>query len=849
MALCASHGFPAKGRAAANSETAFPGSRPLIDIENKMEYRITLPCKVAGIEKGVLLTHGREETIGKSKRAYSRAKTVLPCLLLLVPVLVAFRSVLSGRLILVERDLGTYFIPPRFLWVKLARSFTFPFWNPHNYSGIPLLATLQPGVLYPPHLLYLFLPFNVVWNWLIILHYLFAGITTYLLLRHFNATRAASFAGAVTFAFSGYLFSLHSLVTHLFAASWFPLVILFFLRYLDAAKARHLVLTAVCLCMVFLSGAPEVLLMTLFALALMTLFGPGQVHASLALYGRIKAFCLTCLLFGLLSAVQLLPFLELKSASIREGGLSYWEATLWSFGFKDFIQFFVNDAFGAFRNLDRYWQNQAWLKSVYTGIGPFVLSAFFFLSKDRRRLLFLALMLLSLVLALGGNTPLYRLLYHVPPFDGLRYPVKFLFLFVFFLALTTGLGLDSIGVGDPEKERRRGRAMLIVLAAGVFFALLWAYASLFHAQAYHLLDAGGFRPDAYNVIGENLKSMRRFLLFSSLVCFCLPIYFRTRRSVLLYVTIFLLFLDLFLANFGDFRTTPWQTYAAPPPFAESLGGPSSLDRYVVDASAAEEFYAFPHNRAILAPTYAGVFGLHAASGSEVMKVAHQEAFLELIKKSPSIEAARGLLGAAGIRYVITLRRIDDRGFRLIRRISAESAKRKKGVTVYLYEYVDCPDRVFLVSKACFVDSDADAAKALGRKDADPRKELVLHGRTARLSEGGVVSGRARIVEYTPNRVGIEYSADRDCFLYLGDTYYPGWRAYIDGRRALISRANLAFRALSVPKGTHRVVFRYVPLSFYGGLVLTLAGIGLSVFLMRKEKKNPPEGTQSAMNGE
>src|SRR5208283_5415037 len=101
-----------------------------------------------------------------------------PCVLLFALALINFHPVLSARLILIERDLSTYFLPPRFLWVKLARSFTFPFWNPHNFSGIPLLATLQPGVLYPPHLLYLFLPFNVAWNWLIILHYLFSAFTT-----------------------------------------------------------------------------------------------------------------------------------------------------------------------------------------------------------------------------------------------------------------------------------------------------------------------------------------------------------------------------------------------------------------------------------------------------------------------------------------------------------------------------------------------------------------------------------------------------------------------------------------------------------------------------------------------
>src|SRR5208283_6010295 len=146
-----------------------------------------------------------------------------PCVLLFALALINFHPVLSARLILIERDLSTYFLPPRFLWVKLARSFTFPFWNPHNYSGIPLLATLQPGVLYPPHVLYLIVPFPVALDCLIMAHYFFCGLTTYLLLRHFDASPKAGFAGAATFMLSGYLLSLVSLPTHLFAVSWFPL--------------------------------------------------------------------------------------------------------------------------------------------------------------------------------------------------------------------------------------------------------------------------------------------------------------------------------------------------------------------------------------------------------------------------------------------------------------------------------------------------------------------------------------------------------------------------------------------------------------------------------------------------
>ena len=133
-------------------------------------------------------------------------------------------------------------------------------------------------------------------------------------------------------------------------------------------------------------------------------------------------------LFLLLSGVQLLPFYELKAQSIRQGGLTYFESSVWSMAWRDFIQFFVPDPFGNMMNDQKYWQNQSWLKTIYLGIVPFCLSTFYFLTAGRRRWLFALLMVISLIFALGGNTPIYKLLYRIPPFSSVRYPGQISFL-------------------------------------------------------------------------------------------------------------------------------------------------------------------------------------------------------------------------------------------------------------------------------------------------------------------------------------------------------------------------------------------------------------------------------------
>jgi uncharacterized membrane protein YfhO len=67
-------------------------------------------------------------------------------------------------------------------------------------------------------------------------------------------------------------------------------------------------------------------------------------------------------------------------------------------------------------------------------------------------------------------------------------------------------------------------------------------------------------------------------------------------------------------------------------------------------------------------------------------------------------------------------------------------------------------------------------------------------------------------------------AAQNAFLVLSDTYFPGWKAYVDGKEERIYRANYAFRAIPIRAGAHKVEFTYKPLSFKLGAVITLLGI-------------------------
>jgi uncharacterized membrane protein YfhO len=71
-------------------------------------------------------------------------------------------------------------------------------------------------------------------------------------------------------------------------------------------------------------------------------------------------------------------------------------------------------------------------------------------------------------------------------------------------------------------------------------------------------------------------------------------------------------------------------------------------------------------------------------------------------------------------------------------------------------------------------------------------------------------------------VHVEVDLSEAGYLVLLDAYDRGWRVSVDGQATDHLRANLAFRAVAVPAGPHRVDFVYRPIAVTAG-VLASAG--------------------------
>jgi hypothetical protein len=136
-------------------------------------------------------------------------------------------------------------------------------------------------------------------------------------------------------------------------------------------------------------------------------------------------------------------------------------------------------------------------------------------------------------------------------------------------------------------------------------------------------------------------------------------------------------------------------------------------------------------------------------------------------------------------------------------------------------------RAFLVGRQQVVASEPQALAAVTATAFRPRVAAVTEERVPGVPAGRAAAGspgEATVTAYERERVAVRSTARRPALLVLTDTWYPGWKATVDGREATVHRVNYLTRGVAVPAGTHRVELRYQPASWRAGWIVTLLAL-------------------------
>lgn len=326
---------------------------------------------------------------------------------------------------------------------QLVQAGRLPLWEPSLYLGMPMLASMQGGLLYPPTSAFYFFGFaSAAWLYQLA-HLALAGALAALWLRELRLSRGAAAAGGVVFALGGFMISRLPFLNHLGAVSWMPALALLFSR--PAALGCALAL-------IFLAGYPTMLpgaALSAWALA-WALRGPGARPWSRLAAGWLAAAALALAL----SAAQLLPALELALLSRRAAGMPLEEVLQWGFSPRDFLQW-TTPLLLPWR---RFAPAAEWWKCVYLGAAATAAALAGAWALPRRRSLALGAWLAAVsLLLLGASNPLSRAIWeNAAPLRFVRYPGNLAYLAWPCLALLVAAGLS---------RRRWAPALALVIAA------------------------------------------------------------------------------------------------------------------------------------------------------------------------------------------------------------------------------------------------------------------------------------------------------------------------------------------------------------------------------------------------
>jgi hypothetical protein len=153
--------------------------------------------------------------------------------------------------------------------------------------------------------------------------------------------------------------------------------------------------------------------------------------------------------------------------------------------------------------------------------------------------------------------------------------------------------------------------------------------------------------------------------------------------------------------------------------------------------------------------------------------------------------------------------------------------------VKIYQARDALPRAYVVHQARIVVDDTEAVAAMADPAFDPSQTVLLHqdrqledSRSAPAMPRSPAESRVTITSYRPHEITLQAELEQPGYVVISDTWYPGWQAWLDGQLAPIERANLAFRAIHVPQGTHSLRLIYRPASYLWGLRTSLGALGI-----------------------
>jgi len=705
-------------------------------------------------------------------------KLAVPALLLAITICAKWKLVLPGQYTWLNGPDNAYQVAP---WLQAQATQwhegRFPVWDSNAWAGEPFAAQVQPGTLNPLNWILFALPFDETghirvasfqWYWVGIQ---FLGVLFgYMFCRDLRLSRLASILGGLGYGLGGFV-GIIGWPQYMMSGLLLPLVLMFFLRVMRGERPiANAAMSGALLGAMFLSGHHNLPTMCVVAMG-----GLWIAHLALEGWARwrgsIAAAAIFFVCFALIAAVQMLPAIELGKLSIRWAGA----ALLWDqpipYSVHEELSLRPDAIPGIFINESQ---------PIFMGVVALVLAIAGMIARwrDRTTQVIAGLSAGGLLFALGGSSLFHGVLYAiVPGLEKARSAYTAEAIFQVGLIALAAMGVDSFLNVSLRRNIPR-----VLVAFGLVVAATLAIVVMLHPERGYQYD-----PLAYAAVTALLLAATLSLWSNARIS-------QRAAGVLM---ILLLFSEVGMAT--SYSHEPFRS-------ADRLTALYQNRDIVAFLKQSPEKPRVHVNEEELIYGFGDWHGIPQLGGNQPWLLTH-------IAQGQSQPRFAQLMATRY--YVAREPRFPDQKV-----VFTGSSGMK------IFENSGVAPRVRLVHDAIGIPADDNVLPTTLRGDFE--RKVFLSGAAPSLEN--CPGGDARITSDEPTRVAIRTEASCRSMMILADTWYPGWRAYVDGKPAQIWKAYNVVRGVVVEGGTHEVLMVYRPASLYLGAALAALGVILVAVL-------------------
>ncbi|HOX38274.1 MAG TPA: YfhO family protein [Candidatus Brocadiia bacterium] len=769
-----------------------------------------------------------------------------------------------------------------------------PLWNPFNSCGEPYVPSIYSCTLIYPGLAVPSLLFSggAVWTAVQLVHIWAAGFLMYLYLRTHSASVVVCVMGGLVYMLNSHMLMRLQFPVAGFVTSLMPLSLMAWERALRRQSLLSLLLAGLALSLQINGNQVQVLGFCGLALAFTWLFDFANAVRARAGRARIAILLaappLACFFALCFSAYFMAPLLEYSRLSSRAIGLNWEAATRYSLPPAHFLTLLIPNLFGN-SEPSSFWNTRVgwhWNGACYAGLAALPLTLIALLRRsspeslaegagaNRLRFLAIAGIFSGAAFSLGRYFPVMGAAYDLfPPFRTLRWPSMGLVMLVFGLSVGSAIGwhslTDALAAARRESPDARkvaglirriawcGLAVFCLLNAALWISpesALGIFAGVSHSAVSSPLHEEAFR----NGGGVVLDALRWFGAVALALCAWAAWALRdvapgagssipratpmeraawpgTRGMIAIVAFLAIMLVDLIHIGKPLWVTSDVDVAladAGAPPGAEKV--PPMARWWTTNASSVlgglhgcRDAQTYLTLKSLRVPylNHAGP-DFSAWGMGPIWPWRWTLLTLPLSAPDSSPESRARILGLMGVFREFRVDPIPS----LDLRFRASSQPVPDDLRF---------DRAWVATKWARL-KQWQGAEAVWKGIYDLRGVAILETENdAEISTAPAAlpdcatSAEIGLPEYTANTVCLRVRLNGNGILVLADTYYPGWRAWVDGVETPIIPVDVLFRGLNIGPGDHEVRFEFISEPFYMGAAISAAtwAVTLALFIL------------------